>query len=193
MIALEVDGEITVGMISSPFGGFRWYAERGYGSWRITTTPAVDAVTSFRGLEPQRVRCTTTATHEGSTTVCVPPAGFMLGWRSPLARSLASGNPSQSRTYAYYGAGVADGDFDATIILNGGPWDFAASTVIVEEAGGYYCDLWGGRRLDTTAMIFTNGLLTDEILTIAAQHRPVEPDVAERDPDWRPPARRLLR
>ncbi len=194
MIALEVDGEITVGVVSSPYGGFRWYAERGAGAWKLTTTPADGGVTSFHGLEPTALKCTTTDRWDDSTTMCVPPAGFLLGWRSPLAATLDHGTPLSSRTYAYYGAAVAEGDVDATIIVNGGPWDFAANTVIVEEAGGSYCDLWGGRRLDTTSIIFTNGLLTDEILAIAANHRPKtadDVDVAKRNPEWKPAPRNL--
>jgi hypothetical protein len=122
--------------------------------------------------------------------MCVPPAGFMLGWRSTVAGALDHGPPLLSRTYAYYGAAVAEGDVDATIIVNGGPWDFAANTIIVEEAGGSYCDLWGGRRLDTTTIVFTNGLLTDEILAIAASHLPEVADTPQRNPEWKPASRR---
>ncbi len=189
MIALEVDGEVTVGVVSSPWGGFRWYAERGHGAWKLTTRPAIDAVTSFHGLTPEALSCSSTARWDDSTTMSVPPEGFLLGWRSPMAGALAQGTPVTSRTYAYYGAAVAEGELDATIILNGGPWDFAANTVIVEEAGGNYCDLWGGRRLDTTALIFTNGLLTAEILDIVSRHRPEAADPARRNPDWKPAPR----
>jgi histidinol-phosphatase len=188
MVALQVDGEITVGVVSSPAGGVRWYAERGRGAWRVDAEPATVGVINFHGLEPRRIHASTTATLDGSTVLAVPPQGFMLGWRSPLAGQLGRGEPTRTRTYAYYGAAVAEGGMDAVVILNGGPWDFAANTVIVEEAGGEYRDLWGGRRLDTTTMVFSNGKLTDEILDIAAPIRPSVHDVGVRDPDWQPPS-----
>ena len=43
--------------------------------------------------------------------------------------------------------------------FSGGPWDDAALVVIVEEAGGCFSDLVGGRRLDTHTALFTNGAL----------------------------------
>jgi histidinol-phosphatase len=186
MIALQVDGEITVGVVSSPAGGMRWFAERGYGAWRVDAEVATVGVTNFDGLEPRRIHVTATATLDGSTVLAVPPQGFMLGWRSAVAGDLARGAPTRTRTYAYHGAAVAEGEMDAVVILNGGPWDFAANTVIVEEAGGEYRDLWGGRRLDTTTMIFSNGKLTDAILDIAVPTRPDVHDVGVRDPEWRP-------
>ncbi len=192
MIALEVDGEVTVGVVSSPAGGVRWFADRGLGAWRVDAEPATVGVTNFAEIEPRRIHASTTSTLDASTVLAVPPQGFMLGWRSPLAGQLGRGAPTRTRTYAYYGAAVAEGEMDAVVILSGGPWDFAANTVIVEEAGGEYRDLWGGRRLDTTTMVFSNGKLTDEILGIAASLRPGVHDVGTRDPDWRPPSTRTL-
>ena len=178
-------GEITIGVVSSPVGGIRWYAERGGGVWRVSTEPVDGTLTSFDGLEAARLTCTTSAELDTSTVLAVPGARFMLGWRSTLAGELTRGNPSNSGTYAYYGAGVAEGSLDATIILAGGPWDFAANVVIVEEAGGDVCNVWGDRRLDTTTMVFTNGKLTDEILKVAERIRPGTHDEPRRDPDWK--------
>jgi histidinol-phosphatase len=190
MIALEVDGEVTIGVVSSPSGGMRWFAERGSGAWRVDAAPATVGVPCFQGIEPRRIHATATATLDGSSVLAVPPKGFMLGWRSPVADQLGRGAPTRTHTYAYYGAAVAEGEIDAVVILNGGPWDFAANTVIVEEAGGEYRDLWGGRRLDTTTMVFSNGKLTDAILDIAASLRPPVHDVGVRDPEWRSPSTR---
>ena len=176
MIALEVDGEVTVGMVSSPVAGIRWYAERGGGAWCL------------RGpnTEPERLTCGTAEKMDDGIVLAVPGAGFMLGWRSDLAGALVRGNPSHFGTYAYYGAAVAEGSLDATVILAGGPWDFAANIVIVQEAGGDYHDIWGGKRLDTFTIAFTNGHVTDELLALSAPFLPTEPDEPQRNPNWRP-------
>lgn len=34
----------------------------------------------------------------------------------------------------------------------------------VEEAGGRFADLWGGRRLDTHTAVYSNGELFDEVM-----------------------------
>jgi histidinol-phosphatase len=189
MIALEVDGEIEVGMVTSPFGGLRWYAERGGGAYRMAGAPATPGSPARYGA-PEPLHVSAVSSLDEATVLPLPPGGFMLGWRSEVAPALERGTPERNRTFAYEGAAVAAGALDAAVILNGGPWDFAANAVIVEEAGGHCCDLWGGRRLDTTTIVFTNGRLTDDILAIAARFRPDEPDEAVRNPDFRPPSLR---
>ena len=52
---------------------------------------------------------------------------------------------------------VLDGQLDAALCIGGGPWDFAALVVLVEEAGGRYSDGEGGRRIDTGCALLTNG------------------------------------
>ena len=56
---------------------------------------------------------------------------------------------------------VAEGRLDASIIVFGGIWDFAATSLIVREAGGVFRDAWGGERLDTATGVFTNAALID--------------------------------
>ncbi|MFP3906978.1 MAG: inositol monophosphatase family protein [Acidimicrobiales bacterium] len=47
-------------------------------------------------------------------------------------------------------------------------WDHAAPSIIVEEAGGRFTDHVGGRRLDTRAAIYSNGLRHDHVLAALA-------------------------
>jgi histidinol-phosphatase len=44
------------------------------------------------------------------------------------------------------------------------PWDAAAPTVLIEEAGGRVTDLDGRRAIDTGTFLATNGLLHAEML-----------------------------
>ena len=39
---------------------------------------------------------------------------------------------------------VAAGELDVAILMFGGLWDFAATSLIVREAGGVFRDAWGG-------------------------------------------------
>ena len=49
-------------------------------------------------------------------------------------------------------------------------WDFAATSLMVREAGGVFRDAWGGERLDTATGVFTNPALIDEVLAALADH-----------------------
>ncbi len=80
------------------------------------------------------------------------------------------GRPSPTPSLA-----VAEGEADAVLVLRGGAWDYAAVAVIVEEAGGTFSDLWGGRRLDTGTAVYSNAALHPAILAIAAVSRPAPP------------------
>jgi histidinol-phosphatase len=53
--------------------------------------------------------------------------------------------------------GVATGTLEAVFAYGGGAWDHAPLAVLVEEAGGRFCDPEGGRRLDLQGAFFSNG------------------------------------
>ena len=86
--------------------------------------------------------------------------------------------PTPGASFAHAALAVAEGDADAVLVLRGGAWDYAAVVVIVEEAGGTFSDLWGGRRLDTGTAVYSNATLHPAILAIAAVSRPAPPGPA---------------
>ena len=72
-------------------------------------------------------------------------------------------------SFAYSGALVANGSFLASVIKLGTPWDAAAISLIVEEAGGKATDIKGNRRLYNEwgdGILVTNGNVHDEILSL---------------------------
>ena len=71
---------------------------------------------------------------------------------------------------------VSEGLLDGVVVLYGGPWDHAPFVVLVEEAGGRFSDLWGGRRLDTRTAIYSNGDLHDDLRARAAAIAPDTPE-----------------
>jgi histidinol-phosphatase len=58
---------------------------------------------------------------------------------------------------------VAFGGFDVAVFLMAGPWDLAAPSLVVEEAGGRFSDLNGAATL-TAGAVFSNGALHDATL-----------------------------
>jgi histidinol-phosphatase len=98
----------------------------------------------------------------------------LTGWRDQVVQVLADALP----TPTVPGHGpllVAEGSAEASVHLWGGPWDHAPFVVIVEEAGGRFTDLWGGRRIDTATAIFSNARVHDPVQTLARRHAPDRP------------------
>ncbi len=62
---------------------------------------------------------------------------------------------------------VATGDMDAYIHFSLNPWDFAASQLIIEEAGGNVTQ-WNGKPVNVmserTTIVASNGLIHEEVL-----------------------------
>ncbi|MEU5881132.1 inositol monophosphatase family protein [Spirillospora sp. NPDC047279] len=155
LIALEQDGEITVGVVSAPAMGRRWWAARGRGAHtasgdgaprRITVSEIDDlaeAHVTYASLDRWERRGLV-----GAITGIVRTARFDWGSGGFWGHML-----------------VAEGRMDASLDPWGEVWDLAAPKVIVEEAGGRLTDLSGEARIDRDCAIVTNARLHAQILT----------------------------
>jgi histidinol-phosphatase len=158
-IALEVDGEVVVGVSTSPAVGARWWASHGAGAWRAriggTAAPVRLAVSA--------------ATTDARVTV-IPPRGALTGALRALADRLAVAADYVDPTI--HGALlVAEGAIEACLQPAGGPWDFAALALVVEEAGGRFGTLARTRDIHAGGpVLYTNATSYDPLvaaLTIA--------------------------
>ena len=148
-IALQHHDAVTVGVVSAPALGRRWWAARGEGA--------------FAGGAPIRVSRIATVEDAQLSYDSVP--GFeALGMGE---RFLDLGR----RCWRTRGLGdfwshvlVAEGAVDIAVEPEVSVWDVAAIQVIVEEAGGRFTDLGGAARPDGGSAVSTNGLLHDEVL-----------------------------
>ena len=141
LIALQVEGEVQLGVVSAPALRRRWHAERGGGAWadddrvRVSSVRRVDdAVLSF-------------ALEQG-----VPS----LAAQSWHARAFGD-----FWAHMLVAEGAVDGAIDA---IGVSVWDLAPVQVIVEEAGGTFTDFRGERRLDGGSAISSNGHLHAALL-----------------------------
>lgn len=170
LVALEEADEITVGICSSPLMGQRWWAARGEGAWLRETVP--DAESRVRRLEVSPRRAL-----DGASATILPPVGRTRGWRRDVVQRIGT-------MCGFSGKGghpallVAAGAVDVGLLLNGASWDNAACVVIVEEAGGRFADLWGGRRIDTMTALFTNASLMDATLALVQESVPSSPEAS---------------
>ena len=145
LIALEVEGEVVLGVVSAPALHRRWWAERGGHAHangdriRVSAVRAIeDAVLSFALEQPI-------------------PALALRAWHS--------------RGYGdFWGhmlvaEGAVDGAVDAAGVT---AWDLAAVQPIVEEAGGTFTDFAGERRIDGRSAVSSNGHLHATLLEAVA-------------------------
>ena len=172
IIALDVAGEVAVGVVSAPLFGRRWWAERGGGAWGAPCS----ADGSFDSGAATPLRCTAHASLDDASLIVTPFEGALLGWRDEVPRRFVPPPSPRSQCFAIDAVMVAAGELDAAIILLGGVWDFAATSLMLAEAGGVFRDVWGGERLDTGSGVFANSALTGPLLDVLATMRPTEPD-----------------
>ena len=155
LLALEVEGEIEVGVVSAPALYRRWWASRGEGAFaydgRATrrlrasgVARLADAQLCFGGLEDW----------EG-----VGRLGDLVELGRACWRTRGFGD---ILNYMFVAEGAVEIGLDPEAKL----WDLAAPMIIVEEAGGTFTDLGGAPRADVGDGIATNGLVHDAALAI---------------------------
>jgi histidinol-phosphatase len=149
-VALEVEGEVVLGVITRPMYQQRWYATRGGGAFKI------DSSENGSG-EPEPVHVSTTKTLAQSR-ICL--------WShqsekrlEELGRAFTVVRPSSLDNTLE----VISGDLDALIDNGGHVWDHAPGVILVLEAGGSFRDPEGGHRLDLGQSTYSNGLIDDEL------------------------------
>jgi histidinol-phosphatase len=155
-IALEVDGELQLAILTRPTEQHRWWAVHGVGAWSSPTS----APTSTE----RRLAVTSTAE---LTTARI--GGFVPS-DSPLVRA--------AREHARWTedplgpiVGLIEGRLDAVLSPAGAVWDHAPQVLLTLEAGGRYTDRAGGHQHDAGGGLYTNGLL-DHAITATPGLRP---------------------
>jgi len=157
LIALESDGEIVLGVTSSPAQDRRWWATRGEGAFtgrsRNRSTVTRIHVSTAGGFRPGRF-------------ITLPAHGALSVHRQQIIEQLAGGPPAD-HPWSHANR-IAEGQADVCVWFCDDIWDHAAPSILVEEAGGRFSDHWGGRRLDTRTAIYSNGVRHDEVLAALA-------------------------
>ncbi|MFF0248385.1 histidinol-phosphatase [Streptosporangium sandarakinum] len=154
LIALMDEGRVVVGLVSAPALGRRWWAARDSGAWtgRSLSRATRCQVSSVSRLED--------ASFSYSSLGGWEEAGRLQEFLD-LNRSVW-----RSRAYGDFWSHmmVAEGSVDVSAEPELSPWDIAALTVIVEEAGGTWTDLSGVPDLDGGSLVCSNGPLHGEVL-----------------------------
>ncbi len=154
LLAVEVEGELQVGILSAPALGERWHAARGMGAWAVGRDGALRPV---RTSEVARIDDAQLLYGSRGENVA---SGLMPGFDATIAAAWRDRGFGDFWGYAL----VAEGAAEAMIECGMHPWDVAAPLVLIEEAGGRVTDVSGARRIDAPSFVGSNGLLHDELL-----------------------------
>ena len=155
LLAVERDGELQAGVMSAPALGQRWHAARGMGAWTVSrANPA-----------PKRLRVSS-IDRVGDAQVLFRSVNDMHDSRVAAGYDRLIREVWRERGFGdFWGyALVADGAAEAMMEQKLGPWDLAAPSLVVEEAGGLVTDFDGRRSTAAGEGLATNGAIHDAVL-----------------------------
>ena len=154
LIGLRRDGEMVAGVADAPALGNRYHAVRGGGAWR----------------DEQRLRVSEVECLSDSFVVHSGVEAWVAGERDgSLLRVAARARQTRGLSDAWAQLLVAQGS--AELLMEHEPcfeWDWAATSVIVEEAGGRLSTFAGEPPAPGQDLLVTNGRVHDEVLGVIA-------------------------
>lgn len=154
-IGVSIDDQVQFGVVLDPVKGDLFRAARGHGAWWNGKPCSISPRSSLEG--------------------CLLATGFPFKahdvldrylkiFRETFLRCKAIRRPgSAALDLAYTAAGLFDGFFEFRLA----PWDLAAGTLLVEEAGGRVCNMQGGAEImEEGSVICGPKGVADELLEI---------------------------
>ena len=149
LIALQVDGELVVGVANAPALGERYAAARGAGAT----------------MNGKRIRVSDTARLADAQFLYSQLDTLLGGAHGSATLELLAGSNRERGFGDFWGhLLVARGASEICIEPSLAIWDFAALVPIVEEAGGRITDFAGRPPRHKGSVLTTNGVLHDEAL-----------------------------
>jgi histidinol-phosphatase len=154
LIALEIDGEAVLGVADVPALGDRYHAVRGAGAWR----------------GDRRLRVSRVAELSSSFIAHSGVEEWVAGGRSEgLLRVAARARRTRGLSDAWAHLLVAQGSVEAVLEHEPcHPWDWAATGVIVAEAGGRITTLAGEPPRSGLDLLVSNGIVDREVVAVLA-------------------------
>jgi histidinol-phosphatase len=151
LIALEhADHGVVVGVVSAPALGRRWWASKGGGAFAMGRRCEVSDVAQIDAAQ---------------VSVTFDDGWERLGLTAALASIARRARRGRGFGDFWQHCLVAEGALDLAIDAVGvAPYDIAAVSLIVREAGGRFTDRHGNPTHEGPTAISSNGLLHDEVL-----------------------------
>ena len=155
LLALEEDGEVTLGVVHSPATGELFWARRGQGAWADGAPLRVSAVD----------RLGDAMLVHSSLNLLRPLDGRRGAGTGSCASSSATDRQRGFGDYFGY-TFVLRGQAELMLEADVKAWDIAPFKVLFEEAGGRFTDLAGRPTIYSGTALASNGRLHDEALAL---------------------------
>ena len=154
LVALEEEGEVTVGVIYAPAMDDLLYAQKGQGAF------------DSRG----RLQVSNIDALNRSMLVFGGPSALRNTGRWPMFERLVDHSARQRGYGDFFGyTFVARGQAEAMIDVDLKPWDLAAVKIIVEEAGGRFTDFSGEPTVYSGTALASNARIHGALLQLINQ------------------------
>lgn len=146
----------TVGVVSAPAMGRRWYAAHGSGAF------TVDIDGSHRAIQASSIDDVSDASFSYSDRVGWAERGTAHGLEQLQARTWRSRAYGDFYSHVLVAEGAVDIAAEPMLML----WDMAALIPIVEESGGQFTGFDGSDAMTHLSGLTTNGLLHEQALAL---------------------------
>jgi histidinol-phosphatase len=144
LLALEVEGELQVAVVSAPALGQRWWASRGAGTFANGELCHVSHVTRI----------------EDAVSSTTSSSDMTDAWRKVTARTWTERGFGDFWQHCLVAQGAVDFAGERELAL----WDFAAVQLLVEEAGGRCTTLTGDATGHRQSFLSSNGSIHELVL-----------------------------
>lgn len=142
LLALEIDDEVVLGVVSAPAMNDMFWAEKGRGAFKNGTRLTVSDNREFAQSQ---------FSFGGANRILAE--GYWPGFTKLIECTARQRGFGDYLGFAY----VFEGKAEAHVEIGVKPWDLAPMKILIEEAGGKYSDLGGGQSIYTGSCIVTNG------------------------------------
>lgn len=151
LLALEKDGEIVLGVVYNPALGEMFWAEKGCGAFRNGKRINVSAISDIKNSQ-----------FNFGALSRIQKLGLWNGFSELVGQTIRQRGFGDYLGFAHVFEGKAEAHLEVGVKV----WDLAPMKVIVEEAGGQFSDLDGGKSVYTGNCLITNGLVHSQFLGI---------------------------
>lgn len=160
LLALEIDGQPAVGVVSAPALHRRWFSWQGGGAWAADTLPGGWDQDSARRISVSNVRSLDATSLVYSSLPSITASGLAPGFVDLLGKVWRDRGLGDFYGYMLVAEGAAEVMVESELEV----WDLAGPRAVMLHAGARASDMLGGEEMPARGVVATNGHLHDTIL-----------------------------
>lgn len=160
LLALEIEGEMVLGVVSAPALHRRWFSWSGGGAWAVDTLAGAWDRGAARRLSVSEVDSLDAASVVYSSYPSIVESGLAPGFPTMLRNVWRDRGLGDFYGYMLVAEGAAEVMLESELKL----WDLAGPLAVLRHAGARVTDLTGGDHMPARGVLATNGRLHETVL-----------------------------